>query len=76
MRVDLDDVLDEAGVAEHLGLSQLTVRRYRQRRDWITPVRVYGRTPVYLRQDVDAWMTSRPLVQGGLGEPRPMRRKR
>jgi len=58
-RVDLDDLIDSATVAEFLGLnSRRAVTTYRTRHDdFPEPVRTSegGRCLLWLRQDVEAW---------------------
>jgi len=58
-RVDLDDLIDSATVAEFVGLSsRRAVTTYRTRHDdFPQPVRTSegGRCLLWLRQDVEAW---------------------
>lgn len=61
--VDLDDIIDSAGVAEHLGLSHSnSVGTYRSRYpDFPPPVLDLGsgRCRLWLRSDVEAWAAGR-----------------
>lgn len=62
-RVDLDDLLEAAQVADLLGLSKVTaVSVYQHRyKDFPPPVlaSASGRCQFWLRQEVEAWLQSR-----------------
>ena len=62
--VDLDDIIDSAGVAEHLGLSHSnSVGTYRSRyADFPPPVLDLGsgRCLLWLRSDIEKWANGRP----------------
>jgi len=70
--VDLDDIIDSAGVAEHLGLSHSnSVGTYRSRyADFPPPVLDLGsgRCLLWLRSEVEAW---RRLRKGVSRQSRP-----
>jgi predicted DNA-binding transcriptional regulator AlpA len=62
-RVDLDDLLEAAQVAELLGLSKATAVSVYQRRydDFPEPVlaSASGRCQFWLRQDLEGWLARR-----------------
>jgi len=62
--VDLDDIIDTAGVAEMLGLAQSnTVSLYRRRHaDFPAPARILGagHCLLWLRPEIEAWATAHP----------------
>ena len=62
-RVDLDDILDTAAVAQLIGLADArSVSTYRARdADFPEPILVSsgGRCQYWLRQDVEAWQAKR-----------------
>lgn len=68
--VDLNDLLDVKQVSELTGLSLFTVREWPRLRDRPQPVRRFGTAPVWLRQDVEAWMANLPSGSGAPGKPR------
>lgn len=59
--VDLDELLDAAGVAEVLGLaSRNSISTYRGRYgDFPAPVRTFGASPVWTRQQIEVWRRRR-----------------
>ena len=67
-KVDLDDLLDAAGVAEVLGLSKPTAVSVYQRRyhDFPAPVLASsaGTCQFWLRVDIEAWSESRRRATG------------
>ena len=64
-------LLDLGGVAERLGLSYATVRRYRsQDESFPEPDALLGQSPGWLPETVDRWQASRPGRGVGGGRPR------
>lgn len=63
MRVDTGDLIDSAGVAQILGLSNSrAVSTYRKRYDDFPPPVIdmgAGRCLLWLRADIEAWTTAR-----------------
>jgi predicted DNA-binding transcriptional regulator AlpA len=59
--VDLDDIIDAAGVAKVIGLSHRNgVYTYRNRHpDFPEPVLEFNRNFLWLRPDIEAWMRRR-----------------
>lgn len=61
-KIDVDDLLDSAGVAELAGLANANaVSVYRSRfEDFPQPVIDKGRCLLWLRADVEAWRSEHP----------------
>ncbi len=66
---DLDDLLDTSDVAELVGVKVPTIRTYLHRGDMPKPDRVIGRSPVWRRETIDAWLAERPGRGAGGGRP-------
>lgn len=65
------NLLDSEAVAEMIGtVSAATVRSYSIRGIMPKPVRHIGRTPLWDRSDVLAWLATRPGQGVGGGRPR------
>lgn len=61
-------LLDAAAAASRAGIKTATVYSYRTRGAFPAPDEVlYGRTPVWRPETIDAWLASRP---GRTGRPR------
>jgi predicted DNA-binding transcriptional regulator AlpA len=60
-KVDLDDIIDAAGVGDLLGLAHRnSVYVYRSRYpDFPNPVLEHGRCLMWLRSDIEKWMRHR-----------------
>ncbi len=54
-----EDLLTQAQVADYLGLSVRTIHTYR-RHGRMPEARMIGTTPVWTRQQIDAWQAARP----------------
>lgn len=59
------------GVAAILGVSEATVRAYLARRQMPEPLVRIGRTPVWPRQQIEAWHAARPRARSTVHPPRP-----
>lgn len=76
-----DPYLDTAGVAEMVGVSYYTIRFHLQQAranrkagtskpgDLPEPERTFGRSPVWRRSTIQAWVASRPGRGAGGGRP-------
>jgi predicted DNA-binding transcriptional regulator AlpA len=70
--VNLEDLLDRRGVAEHIGVKPTTISTYLYEGQMPEPALRLGRTrrPVWTRQQIDEWVASRPGQGAGGGRPR------
>ncbi len=65
------NLLDLRGVADRIGLSYATIRRYRsQDPSFPTPDATLGQSPGWLAETIDAWQAARPGRGVGGGRPR------
>ncbi|GAB3214295.1 helix-turn-helix transcriptional regulator [Marinactinospora thermotolerans] len=55
-----DDLMSTQDIADRLGVKVSTVRQYKLRGDLPAPLRTIGRSPVWRRETIEAWIASRP----------------
>jgi predicted DNA-binding transcriptional regulator AlpA len=57
MRVDVDNLIDTAGIAERVGVQPSTIHQWRQRAlTFPNPVRVFKIGPVWNWPEVERWL--------------------
>ena len=72
-KINAADVLKQSEVADLLGVSEVTLARYRMRGDGPTYVKVSNRCVRYLRSDIEAWLVGQRRVS--TSDPGPACRK-
>lgn len=58
----VDDLLDTAAAAAHVGCSTFTIR-YRMRNVGLTPAVTLGRSPFFTKADLDAHFREKPFLE-------------